>query len=198
MSDIPNSVPRRPAIFLDKDGTIVCDVPYNVDPALMRWQPDTIESLRAFQEAGFALVLVTNQSGIARGMFSEAELERYLSVLRRELLYAGVLLNAIEYCPHLPEAPIPAYRKDCGCRKPKAGMLLQAASRLQLDLSRSWMIGDLLDDVEAGARGGTSRALVRHDGNEPIPGTGIRHPDIIAPTLKDAAVRIVSAAAAVA
>ncbi|MDL5033810.1 HAD-IIIA family hydrolase [Pelomonas sp. APW6] len=155
----------RPAVFIDKDGTLVENVPYNVDPARLRFMPQAGRVLRRLADAGFALVVVSNQSGIARGLFTAADLLRLEAALRLRLLEAhGVDLDAMLSCPHLPDARgAPA----CACRKPAPGLLLQAAALLALDLRRSWMIGDTLDDVEAGHRAGC-RALLFDSGGETL------------------------------
>ncbi|WP_129715853.1 HAD-IIIA family hydrolase [Pedobacter sp. SYP-B3415] len=177
----------RPAIFLDKDGTLIHDVPYNVDPSLIRLSEHTIEGLRLFQESGFALIVISNQSGVARGLFPVEALEGVERRLRELLLAEGICLDDFIFCPHHPEGVVPAYTCDCACRKPKPGMILLAARRHKIDLSRSWMIGDILDDAEAGKRSGC-QSVVISNGNEDqwIPGP-YREPDLIVPSLNEAA-----------
>ncbi|PSR12416.1 HAD family hydrolase [filamentous cyanobacterium CCP3] len=151
-----------PAIFLDKDGTLIDDVPYNVDPALIRLGAGVATGVRRLYEAGFALVVVTNQSGVARGYFAEsaiAPMERHL----RQLL--EVPLAGFYYCPHHPQGAVARYAFRCRCRKPEPGMLRRAAAELNLDLERSWMVGDILNDIEAGRRGGC-RTVLLDNGNE--------------------------------
>jgi D,D-heptose 1,7-bisphosphate phosphatase len=177
---------RHRAVFLDKDGTLVRDVPYNADPARIEWRDGVFGGLSRLASAGFALVLVTNQSGIAQGRFSEEQLHRYFVEFRAQLARSGVLLADLLYCPHHPAAAVPAFRKFCACRKPNPGLLVRARARLGIDLERSWMVGDLLDDVEAGVRAGCRTALVHHDGNEEIPALGVRRPHLIAADLASA------------
>lgn len=149
----------RPAVFVDKDGTLVENVPYNVDPALLRFQPGAREALAALSAQGFAIAVVSNQSGVARGYFSSEDLARVCRALQHRLRQeAGVDLIAFAYCPHAPDA-------GCACRKPRPGMLLDAAWRHGLDLQRSWMVGDTLDDVEAGRRSGC-RSILYDSGGE--------------------------------
>lgn len=148
----------RKAVFLDKDGTLVEDVPYNVDPALLRFTPNAIEGLRRLAEAGFALVVVSNQSGIARGLFERAALVRLQGALEALLLQHGIVLDGFYFCPHAP-SPDPR-RPGCLCRKPAPGLLRQAARARHLDLARSWMVGDILNDVEAGRRAGCRSILL--------------------------------------
>ena len=149
---------RRPAIFLDKDGTLVEDVPYNVDPARLVFTQRALPALALLADAGYALVVVTNQPGLASGRFSRADfaqLERAL--LRRVLDEAGVAIAAIYACPHAPAiGRVPA----CLCRKPAPGLLRRAALEQRLDLARSWMVGDILDDIEAGRRAGCRTVLL--------------------------------------
>ncbi len=137
-----------PAVFLDRDGTIIEDLGYLGDPAGIRFIPGALEALRALQRAGFRLVLVTNQAGVARGLISEADVRRVNERLRGLLAEAGMHLDGIYYCPHHPEYGPPEYRRDCECRKPKPGMVRQALRDLGLDPSRSVIIGDHASDAE--------------------------------------------------
>jgi histidinol-phosphate phosphatase family protein len=153
------------AIFLDKDGTLLNDVPYNVDPALVQLSPRAAQALRLFRRLGYALFVVSNQSGIAKGWFDEQALQ---SVERRvaELLSArGAALDGFYFCPHHPDGVIERYAFECNCRKPMPGLLRQAADQHDIDLKQSWMIGDILDDVEAGRRAGC-RTILIDNGNE--------------------------------
>lgn len=157
------SAPARPAVFLDKDGTLVENVHHNVDPAKLRLTAHAPEALRLLDEAGYALVVVTNQPGIALGYFDRhawAVLRQAL--VRRVRQEAGVALEDVLACPH---APASRMQPSCLCRKPSPGLLRQAAARHRLDLARSWMVGDILDDIEAGRRAGC-RCLLMDVGNE--------------------------------
>lgn len=154
--------PLRPAVFIDKDGTLVENVPWNVDPARLRFHPGALPSLAALAACGYALAIVTNQSGIAEGRFTEAGFERLRRALETRLRReAEVRLVAFEHCPH---APAPDGAPACACRKPAPGMLLRAAQAHRLDLARSWMVGDTLDDVEAGHRAGARSILLDTQG----------------------------------
>lgn len=188
----------RPAVFVDKDDTIIRDVPYNTCPALIEWLPGALPGLRRLAHAGFELVVVTNQSGVSHGISSEDQLTRYLAALADEAAGAGVRLAALEYCPHHPEAKLRSYRRFCACRKPNPGMLVRAARRLGLDPARSWMVGDLLDDIEAGTRAGCRTALVAVHADQVPPPDGVRHPDVVAPSFEEAAARILAVSRAVA
>ena len=143
----------HPAIFLDKDGTLIEDIPYNTDPALLRFTPHAVEALREWRDAGYRLIIITNQSGLGLGLFDLTALERLHRSLGAQLAHARVPVDGIFACPHRPDA-------GCGCRKPRAGLLLHAAEALKLDLRRSWMIGDILDDIEAGHRAGCRGVLL--------------------------------------
>ena len=148
------------AVFFDKDGTLIEDVPYNVDPVRLRLMPGAIEGLRALQAAGFRLIVVTNQSGVARRLFTEPELAVAHAALDELLLAAGVTLDGFYYCPHLPAPELFAWENPCACRKPSPGLLEAAAADRSLGLTRSWLIGDIADDIEAGRRAGCRTVLV--------------------------------------
>lgn len=154
---------RHPAVFLDKDGTLVHDVPYNVEASRIRVRAEAYEALRRLRAAGFRLVIVTNQSGVALGYFPESAVGKVRDFLREELERHGIPLDGFFYCPHGPV--LEGMVASCDCRKPLPGMLVRAAKELDLDLARSWMIGDILDDVEAGNLAGC-RTVLLDVGNE--------------------------------
>lgn len=178
------------AIFLDKDGTLVDDVPYNVNPELIELTWHAGQALQILQELGFALIVVTNQSGVARGLFTEAALGPVRQRLSDLLAQYGVVLNGFHYCPHHPEGVIGRYAVPCTCRKPMPGMLLRAASELDIDLSRSWMIGDILHDVEAGRRAGCQTVLIDNGNETEWKVSPLRTPHFSAPDLYTAATMI--------
>ncbi len=151
----------RPAVFLDRDGTIVREVEYLRSPRQLRLLPRAAEAIRLLNRAGLAVVVTTNQSGIARGLLTEKELEEVHAVLRSRLARRGARIDGIYFCPHHPEAARPEYRRRCRCRKPAPGMLLRAARELDLDLGRCFAIGDSARDIEAGRRAGCRAVLVR-------------------------------------
>lgn len=153
------------AVFLDKDGTLIPDIPYNVNADLIQIDNQTIEGLRLLKEQGFLLIVISNQSGIAKGRFTEGQLEdvfKKISVLLEEHHLA---INAYYYCPHFPLSKVAQYAIACNCRKPMPGLILKAAEDFNIDRSASWMIGDILHDVEAGKRAGCSTVLI-DNGNE--------------------------------
>lgn len=150
-----------PAVFLDRDGTINVEVDYLRSPEQLELIPGARGALRALQEAGYVLIVVTNQSGIARGYFDREALTEIHAALKRVLAEGGVELSAIEYCPHHPGSDDESLARECDCRKPKPGMLLRAAARLDIDLGRSWMIGDAERDLQAGLAAGVRPILVQ-------------------------------------
>lgn len=151
---------KKKAVFLDKDGTLILNVPYNVDPAKIRLSEGAFEALLALQGAGYVLVIITNQSGVARGLFTEKDLEPVRDHLQNSLAKKGIHLSGFYYCPHHPQGVVKGYNLACDCRKPEPGMLRQAAGELGIDLSRSWMIGDSPDDVLAGKKAGCRSILL--------------------------------------
>lgn len=153
------------AVFLDKDGTLIPDIPYNVDPDKISLADNCTEGLRMLAAAGYKLIVISNQSGIAKGYFSEAEFLLAMKRLYKLLEAEAVRLDAFYYCPHSPGGTTTDYSINCDCRKPMPGMLLKAARDHQLDLDHCWMIGDILNDVEAGNRAGCKSILV-DNGNE--------------------------------
>jgi len=145
---------KKKAVFLDRDGTLIEDMGYGADVTRLRFLPGALEAVQRLNRAGYAVVIVTNQSGVARGLFSEDELEEFnrkLILLARE---HGARINGIYYCPHHPEGKVPIYTVDCRCRKPKPGLLLRAAEALGINLRASFAIGNMPRDVEAGRRAG--------------------------------------------
>jgi histidinol-phosphate phosphatase family protein len=153
------------AVFLDKDGTLLDDVPYNVDPSLMRLTPGAHEALTLLAASPFALFVISNQSGVAFGRFARPALNDVEARLHRLFAECGATLSGAYWCPHHPDGTVAPYNVGCDCRKPGAGLLLRAARAHRLDLARSWFIGDILDDVEAGNRAGC-RTVLLDNGHE--------------------------------
>jgi len=178
---------RRPAVFLDKDGTLIEDVPYCVDPHKLRLLPGALEGLGRLQIAGYQLLVVSNQSGVAHGYFAEAALAAVEARLRALLGAAGIELAGFYYCPHHPAGRVKQYALDCDCRKPAPGLLLRAARELGLELARSWMIGDILHDVEAGHRAGCRAVLIDNGNETEWELTALRAPEVIVADLSQAA-----------
>jgi D-glycero-D-manno-heptose 1,7-bisphosphate phosphatase len=153
------------AIFIDKDGTLIEDIPYNVRPDLIRFTEGAIDGLLQLKRKGYLLIVVSNQSGVAHGYFAEDDLTAVQDRLQDILRPSGIQIDAFYFCPHHPGGQVHAYAKVCPCRKPEPGMILRAASAYNIDLSRSWMIGDILNDVEAGNTAGCKTILI-NNGNE--------------------------------
>jgi D-glycero-D-manno-heptose 1,7-bisphosphate phosphatase len=140
----------RPAVFLDRDGTLVREVDFLRDAADLELLPGVPAALRRLRAAGFALVVTTNQSGIARGLLDETRLFEIHERLVRELAAEDVHLDRIDWCPHHPTIGEPPWRADCDCRKPRPGLLQRAIAALGLEVRGSWTIGDSERDVLAG------------------------------------------------
>jgi D-glycero-D-manno-heptose 1,7-bisphosphate phosphatase len=149
------------AVFLDRDNTVIEDPGYISDPKVVKLLPGVELALKSLNQCGYKLVVVTNQSGIARGLLTEQTLEMIHSELRRQLSERGAHLDGIYYCPFHPEGTIEQYAKESELRKPQPGMLLLAAKELDIDLSQSWMVGDSARDIEAGQRAGCKTIRVR-------------------------------------
>lgn len=151
----------KTAVFLDRDGVLIEDLGLLTRPDELRVLPGVPAALSRLKQAGFALVVITNQPVVARGLAREADVETVHHSLEASLLTAGApRLDAWYYCPHHPKAEVLAYRVICDCRKPRPGMLRQAARDLELDLAASFMVGDRITDVAAGASAGCRTVLV--------------------------------------
>jgi D-glycero-D-manno-heptose 1,7-bisphosphate phosphatase len=151
----------RPAVFLDRDGTLVEEAGYLDRLERLVFFPYSVDAVRLLNRANLAVVIVTNQAGIARGIFKDsfvAEAHRHIA---SRLSAGGARVDGFYYCPHHPEAVIEEYRKSCDCRKPQPGLLKRAASDLDLALDRSFVVGDRWHDLEAGERVGARGVLVR-------------------------------------
>ena len=151
----------RPAVFLDRDGTIIEEVNYLRSLDQLKLFPWSARAVRALNEAGYAVVVITNQAGVARGLFDEAHVEATHGALTEALAAQGAHIDAYYYCPHHPDAADERYRQECACRKPAPGLVLRAGDEMGLDLSRSWMVGDRWGDIEAGVSAGARGILVR-------------------------------------
>jgi D-glycero-D-manno-heptose 1,7-bisphosphate phosphatase len=172
------------AIFLDRDGTICEDRHYLRRVEDLRILPGVVDALKRLQKKGFQLIIVTNQSGVARGLFSEETLSEIHAALIARLASDGIRLRAIYHCPHLDDEPGIPDAGTCDCRKPKPGLILAAASEHDLDLARSFMIGDKASDIEAGRQAGCRSILLHPPCAEAVAGPD---PDWVAPDLSSAA-----------
>lgn len=175
------------AVFVDKDGTLVENVPYNVDPKQIRLTAGAVDGLFRLQRLGYLLIGVSNQPGIALGLYTETALDAAMRHLRTLLAEGSVQLAGFYYCPHDPAGTSRRYAMHCSCHKPEPGLLLAAAHIHDIDLHRSWLIGDILNDVEAGGRAGC-RTVLLDNGNETEWKHGpFREPTCRVHTLDDAA-----------
>ena len=152
---------KQGAVFLDRDGTLNEEVNYLSRMDQLRLFPQTVEAVRLINAAGMKAVVVTNQSGIARGYFTEDFVCRVHDRINELLAVGGARIDGFYVCPHHPVYGNGIYKQECSCRKPKPGMLLRAAAELNIDLSRSYMIGDMLKDIETGKKLGVKGILVR-------------------------------------
>jgi D-glycero-D-manno-heptose 1,7-bisphosphate phosphatase len=150
----------RSAMFVDRDGTLNKDTGYVSNPDELVLYPWAAEALRLVNEAGLLTVAITNQSGIARGMYTEEILDSIHSRMIEALARDGARIDAVYYCPHHPKVGGVRYRIACQCRKPQTGMLDRAARELDIDLSRSFVIGDKASDIQLAENVGASGALV--------------------------------------
>ncbi len=150
----------RRAVFIDRDGTLIRDKEYLADPDNIEWFPGVFGALKELEEAGFSLIVVTNQSGVARGYFDEETVQAVNSRFKADLAREGINLTGLYYCPAHPEADQKKYRHNLHRRKPAPGMLKEGAREHKLDLPVSWMVGDKLSDVECGKRAGCRAILV--------------------------------------
>ena len=151
----------RPAVFLDRDGTLIEDVGYLDRLDQMTVFPWTVDVIRAFNRAGLAVVVVTNQSGIAKGLFTEAFVEETHRQLSARLAAGGARIDAYYYCPHHPDGVVDAYRQRCDCRKPASGLVDRAVRDLDLDPARSFVVGDKWLDIGLARAAGARGILVR-------------------------------------
>lgn len=156
---------KTKAVFLDKDGTLIENHPFDRAPEHIAWIPGVTEGLQLLHRWGYALIVVTNQGGIAQGRFTIEEVLHEQAALRADLAECEVPLAGFYFCPHDPNGNVPSFTMNCFCRKPNPGLVMQAAEKLNVDLTRSWMIGDILHDVEAGRTAGC-RTILLTNGNE--------------------------------
>lgn len=138
---------KRPAVFLDRDGTLIRDAEYLSDPSQIHLFSRTPRALKLLREAGFLLFVVSNQSGVARGYFKEPMVGKVHRRLQQMLRRKGARIDAYFYCPHHPKGTVKAYAKVCSCRKPGTGMVRQALKNYAIDLKRSYVVGDKMDDL---------------------------------------------------
>ena len=190
------SAPQRRPVFLDRDGTMSEEVGYVNHIDRLRLFPWTAPAVRKLNEAGLAVVVVTNQSGVGQGYFPEELVREVHERIRKELASEGARVDAFYYCPHHPNARLAAYRQACRCRKPDTGMIEQAAADLGLDLRSAYVVGDSTRDIEMGFRAGARTVLVLTGygkGNYEYHRAGwLRPPDLVVENLREAVKKILA------
>ena len=149
----------RRAVFLGRDGVLNRDHGYVSRPEEFEWLPGVMHALRALQRAGWGLVVVTNQGGIARGIYGPAEYANLTAWMHSELAQHGIALDEVYHCPHLSDAPLAAWRRQCDCRKPAPGLLRRAARDLSLDLASCVIVGAKPCDIQAGRTAGVAACI---------------------------------------
>jgi D-glycero-D-manno-heptose 1,7-bisphosphate phosphatase len=151
---------KNKAVFLDRDGTINEEVQYLSDLKKFRLLPKVAPAIKLLNDHGFKVIVITNQAGVARGYFGEDKVEEINEEMKRQLREKDAHLDGMYYCPHHPTEGMGKYKKDCWCRKPNPGMLKKAVKDFDLDLSKSYVIGDQLTDVKLGNNAGCQTVLV--------------------------------------
>ncbi len=188
---IANLVMKPRAVFLDRDGTIITHRD-NIRPRglknirFLRFLPGTVDAIKTLNHLGFIVVVVTNQPIVARGLATEKEIDKIHAVLVKRLNKKGAKIDAIYFCPHHPEATLPKYRVKCRCRKPNIGMIMMAAKKFNINLKKSFMVGDMTFDIAAGNKAGVKTILVKtgYGGKD---GKYEGKPDFVVKNLKEAA-----------
>ena len=160
---------KRPAIFLDRDGTIIQQVELLSRPNQVKLIPGAAKAIQLLNKLGFFVVVVTNQPVVARGIATEKEVAHIHNVLAGRLARQGAFIDTFYFCPHHPKANLKKYRTTCDCRKPEPGMILEAAKEYDINLKKSFFIGDSTQDVLAGNRAKVKTILVKtgHGGEDP-------------------------------
>jgi D-glycero-D-manno-heptose 1,7-bisphosphate phosphatase len=188
----------RPAVFLDRDGTIIEEMGYLVPGVPVHLYPFAARAIAKLANAGFAVVVVTNQGGIALGMYDHAFVDETHAALDGVLAAAGAPVARWYFCPHHPKGSVPAWTGACECRKPEPGMVERASRELQVDLARSWVVGDQWRDVELARRAGARGILVRTGHGASLEHEwpdGVERPPVICDDLDAAAEHILAATA---
>lgn len=181
------------AVFIDKDGTLIRNVPYNVDPALITFEQGVVAGLELLQQKDFLKIVISNQPGVALGYHSEEDLIKVNGRINDLLGQYDLLVDAFYYCPHLPEGDIETFAVACNCRKPMPGLITKALMDFNIDPSSSWMIGDILNDAEAGKRAGCNTILVDNGGETEWITGEFRKPDYVVKDFFEAATIICKA-----
>ncbi len=190
----------KPAVFMDRDGTISEEVGYINHASRFRLFPFAADAIKKLNESGWLAIVITNQAGVARGYFTEDMVQSVHSAMTNTLNQAGARLDAIYYCAHHPTVGEPPYRLDCDCRKPRPGLISRAAGDLEIDLRKSWMVGDRYSDVELARNACVNSALVLSGYGrgewEHQSSTWQQRPDLVAENLLEAVEAILARASA--
>jgi D-glycero-D-manno-heptose 1,7-bisphosphate phosphatase len=189
----------NPAVFIDRDGTILDELGYLLPVSTIHLYPYSIDAIRLLGRAGYTVIVITNQGGIGLGMYDAAFVDRTHALLSERFEAGGARVDGWYYCPHHPEAVVPELKCICECRKPAAGLVTAAARDLQIDLARSWVIGDQWRDIEVAHRTGAKSILVRTGYGQSLETnwpTHIAHPTLISDNLMSAAAHILTSASA--
>ena len=179
-------MPNPSAIFLDRDGTVIVERNYLKDISQISLEKNVLPALKHLHQEGFLLILVTTQSGIARGYFSEETFQATNNYLVHLLLKEGIPITATFYCPHHPTEGLAPYQKKCDCRKPKPDLIYQAQKAFNINLATSYMIGDKPSDIEAGQAAGVPSILVQSGYGRSLYPKDLPPPDFIASDLLEA------------
>lgn len=179
------------AVFLDRDGVIIEDKGYTHLVEDLVFIPNAIKGMQLLKNCGYDLFIVTNQGGIGLGKYTEDQFLKFTWAMLRELQEYGIDIRKVYYCPHRPDATVEKYKVDCGCRKPKNGMLIQAIKDFGIDIDRSWLVGDKDSDIVAGQATGVKTILVRTGEGDKFVGKNNLVPDYICDDLLHAA-RVIS------
>ena len=186
----------KPAVFLDRDGTICEQMGYINHPSRLVILPGVPEAIRVLNEKGFYVIVVSNQSGVARGYFPESLVQDINKIMVQSVLRQGGRIDAVYYCPHHPHGIVKKYAKRCECRKPDIGLINQALKRFPIDMGGSWVVGDTCSDLEMARNAGLKGVLVKTgyglgELQYVMPGRQVK-PDYVAHDLLDAARYITS------
>jgi len=178
------------AVFLDKDGTLIPDIPFNVRTELITLSENMLSGLRLLQELGYIFIVISNQPGVEMGYFGHKEVLEVANRLEVLLAKKGIVLSGFYYCPHSPNGIQSVLKGGCNCRKPKPGLLVRAAKEHHIHLGSSWMIGDILNDIEAGNLAGCKTIMINNGNETEWIMTEGRTPDCISANIDEAAVYI--------
>lgn len=151
---------KNKAVFLDRDGTIIEDLDYLNSPKQIKFIPGAIEAIKKLTSAGYKIIIISNQSAVARGLLTEDMLQTIDKIIHKTVLHGGGHIDGSYYCPHHPEHGIYPYKQECECRKPHSGLIKRAAREHALDLSASFLVGDKVSDIETGKRVGIKTVFV--------------------------------------